>query len=187
MSPRLSYCICRKIHEPEDILYLLCSRFSCRITHKVNAQQILIYQQAGFFSFDPRGFCCGKQTFRNWNCFCVFFPHHLWLYLQGLAQVLHRLGGLSWCWPPPHPPFSELSSLPESPSLTDSALYYTWVCVWCFSFISRLQESRDWVSRCSYPPEHQTQPSVHRRCSFNGSRKQQTVYSSIKNIQDAYV
>lgn len=40
----------------------------------MNAQQILIYQQAGFFSFYPRGFHHGKQMFRNWNCFCAFFP-----------------------------------------------------------------------------------------------------------------
>ena len=139
------------------------------------------------FLFIPEVFTVENKCLETGIVFLHSFPHHLWLYFQGLAQVLHRLGGLSWCWPPPHPPFSELSSLPESPSQTDSALYYTWVCVWCFSFIYRLQQSRNWVSRRSYPPEHRTRPSVYRKCSFNGSCNQQIVYSSIKSIQDTYI
>lgn len=67
----------------------------------------------------------------------LLFSYQILLYFQGLAQMLHHLGDLSWCWSSPRPLtlFSELSPLPGSLSQIDFALYYICVHVWCFSFI----------------------------------------------------
>lgn len=52
------------------------------------------------FLFIPEVFTMENKCLETGIVFVHSFHHHLWFYFQGLAQVLHRLGGLSWCWPP---------------------------------------------------------------------------------------
>lgn len=131
---------------------------------QMNAQQILIYQQAGFFSFLSQRFSPWKQMFRNWNCFLHSFPHHLWLYFLGLAQVLHRLGGLSCVGPSTSTSFqsSHCLSLPYRQILP----YITPGYVSGASPSSKGSKRAGIEFQGAHIPQSTELSPVHRKCSF---------------------